>query len=208
MELCDEPKQQYFQIVARAREHSLRFLKPDTAIARCRLYPVWPIPMGDDSISYHDRLLNAYEGELIGEIFFVALAEAASAADEKRKLQYMAGLEIKTAALLAPLIERHGLTPRPRPELVAEGLRDASKYSGGTWQQLNARFAADFLPYVEAFIETEKLAPSADRRVMELVTAHEIALVDFAKDEAAGAVDSKRHLLKYVRSLDEYTAAI
>ena len=159
-------------------------------------------------MSYYDKLLNAYEGELIGEVFFAALSDVAGAPDEKSKLRYLAGLETRTAGLLAPLIERYGLTPRPQADLVAEGLRDAAKFAGGTWQQLNARFAVDFLPYVDDFIATEGLAPSADRRVMELVTAHEVALVDFAKTEAAGAEDSMRHLLKYVRLLDEHYAAI
>jgi hypothetical protein len=157
-------------------------------------------------MTYRDQLLAAYEGEVIGCTFFSELAKAAESADAKRKLHFLAGLETRTAALLAPLMERHNLTPRPMPDLVAEGVRDAGRYAGLSWPALNAKFAADFPPYVDEFVATEALAPSRDLPVCKLVTLHEIALVEFAREEMAGTGFGMGHLQSYLSQLEMYQA--
>ena len=37
-------------------------------------------------MTYHDKLLEAFEGEIIGYAFFSALAQGTEAADEKRRV--------------------------------------------------------------------------------------------------------------------------
>lgn len=157
-------------------------------------------------MTYHAKLLAAYEGEIIGYTFFSALAKAAEAADEQRKLHFLAGLETRTSAILAPLIARYNLAPRADDELKKEGQRDAAKYAGLDWAQLNARFVAEFPPYVDDFLATEALAPDEDQRILKLVTAHEIALIDFAKEEVAGTDFGMGHLQGYFAQLEKYHA--
>lgn len=155
-------------------------------------------------MTYHDKLLEAYEGEIVGYTFFSALAQATEAADEKRKLYFLAGLETRTAAILEPLIERYNLTPRAKNVLTQEGVRDAAKYAGLDWVQLNARFVADFPIYVDEFLATEALAPPQDLRIMKLVTSHEIALINFAAEEVAGTDHGMGHLQSYFAQLEKY----
>jgi len=155
-------------------------------------------------MTYHDYLLKAYEGEINGYTFFSELAKAASSEDAKRKLHFLAGLETRTAGILEPLIERHGLTPRSKADLAAEGVRDANKYAGLDWIDLNARFVAEFPPYVDEFLATEALAPAEDLRVCKLVTAHEIALIDFSKEEVAESGMGMVPLQSYFALLEKY----
>lgn len=157
-------------------------------------------------MTYHDQILKAYEGEIIGYTFFSELAKVAENADAKRKLHFLAGLETRTAGILEPLIERYNLTPRSRTELVTEGQRDAQKYAGLDWVQLNTRFVAEFPPYVDEFQATEALAPEEDLRICRLVTAHEIALIDFAKEEVAETEFGMGHLQGYFAQLEKYQA--
>ena len=153
---------------------------------------------------YHDLLLKAYEGEIIGYAFFSALARAADAADEKRKLHFLAGLETRTSGILEPLIERYKLTPRTKDVLTREGLSDAAKYAGLDWIQLNTSFAAEFPPYVDEFLATEALAPEEDLRILKLVTTHEVALIAFANEEVAGTEFGMGHLQSYFAQVEKY----
>lgn len=157
-------------------------------------------------MTYHDKVLEAYEGELIGYTFFSTLALATEAADEKRKLHFLAGLETRTAAILEPLVERYNLTPRSTAVLAQEGARDAQAYAGLDWGQLNARFAAEFPAYVDIFQATEAMAPPEDQRIMKLVTTHEIALINFAAEEVAGTDHGMGHLQSYFAQLAKYHA--
>lgn len=157
-------------------------------------------------MTYHDRLLQAYEGEVIGYAFFSRIASATEAADEKRKLHFLAGLEKRTADALAPLIERYNLTPRSKGDLTVEGYADAAKYAGLDWTAINARFVAEFPPYVDDFLATEALAPDEDLRLLKLITSHEIALIAFAQEEVAGSEFGMGHLQSYFAQLEKYQA--
>ncbi len=157
-------------------------------------------------MTYHDRLLSAYEGEVIGYTFFSELAKVAETADSKRKLHFLAGLETRTQAILAPLIARYDLTPRSKVELAAEGARDAGRYAGLSWQALNARFALEFTAYVDNFLATEALAPVEDLPVCKLVTLHEVALIEFSKEEMSDTEFGMGHLQGYIAQLEKYHA--
>lgn len=157
-------------------------------------------------MTYHAQLLKAYEGEVIGQTFFSALSHGRASFSEKQTLQFLAGLEVRTAGILHPLIERYNLTPRSGHELNEEGLRDAGKYAGLEWGPLNARFAADFPPYADEFLAIERMAPEQDLSICKLVTAHEIALIAFAREEVEGTGLGMSHLLGYVAQIDSYNA--
>ena len=157
-------------------------------------------------MTYAEMLIRAYEGEVSGQVFFSLLASARNKPIEKQKLEFLAVLEARTAAALLPILRRDSLTARSPAELEEDGARDAVLYSNASWPEMNARFASDFAPFVDEFREAEKLAPARDIALMELITAHEIAIIDFAASEAAGGNGGMRHLQAYVDRLDAYLA--
>ena len=159
-------------------------------------------------MTYHDHLLKAYEGELIGRVFFNELAKSAATPAAARKLEFLAGIEVRTARVMAPLISRYGLQPRSADNLDAQGRRDAAKYAGLPWDVMNARFVAEFPPYVDEFLDAEAAAPATDLRVMQLVTAHEVALIAFSKEEAAGGDGGMAQLQVYLTQLDAYERTV
>ena len=67
---------------------------------------------GDPLAAFKETLLAYYEEEIMGEAYFAGLARRFTDAAHKRKLQRLAEIEHVTARTVAPLLEKHKLTPR------------------------------------------------------------------------------------------------
>jgi hypothetical protein len=161
---------------------------------------------GVTAMTYHAELLKSYEDEIVGYAFFSSLAKGREVEDEKRKLHFLAGLETRTAQMLAPLIERYGLTARSADDLKAQGFAEAEPFAALDWVAMNAKFVEDFDRYIGFFQALEAAGPLEDKRPLRLLTQHEIALVEFARAEAAGTDFGMGHLQAYFAQVEKYAA--
>ena len=147
--------------------------------------------------SYRETLLRVYEEEIAGEAYFAALAERVAEPDRKARMALLAAVERHAAAVVAPLLARHGLAPRSRPELAAEGRAEAAAEPGG-WEALIAGMCRSFPAYIDEFESLEALAPEADRAALRRLTEHEHAAIAFLRREHAGDHASAEPLHAYL----------
>ena len=129
--------------------------------------------------------VQAYQGEVLGEALFGAIADRLDDADHAGKMRVLATLELRTKEAVAPALGRAGIPTAPDPEMLAlaEGLAPDS--AARTWEEVMVSLEAitgQFIPLYERIAE---LDPS-EREVADLLVAHEAALRDFARAELAG----------------------
>ena len=149
--------------------------------------------------AYLKVLLDYYEEEISGEAWFRALAEVVDDPEEKGKINLLADVEAHCAAITAPLIERHGLSPRPEEVLVEEGRTIASK-GPQTYPGMIEYWRRTFPVYITDFHNLEAMAPEADRAILGRMSEHEVVAVAFLEAEHAGAADSTAPLRKYLET--------
>ena len=64
---------------------------------------------------YLKTLLRYYEGELVGEAYFCALAGCFHGAAEREKLALLATVERRTSEVVRPLVDKHLLSTTTGP---------------------------------------------------------------------------------------------
>lgn len=146
---------------------------------------------------YATALKVSFEEEVSGESYFDGLADQHSgrAADAFRR---MAELERATQKALLPLIEAMGVVPRAREALLAEGRADALELAGQSWTEILTLFRDTYSAYVEEFEYVRAGAPTAFHDCADLLVAHEVAIIDFARAELNGEADAFKHLDRYL----------
>ncbi len=158
--------------------------------------PAKPQPVPEDP-AYLETLLAYYEEEVEGEAWYRALAQRMLQRRHKEKMLLLAEVERATAEAVRPLIDRYGLTPAPRAALVASGQSQAAS-GAQDWDTLLAQMTESFPPYVDDFKALEAMGPAADQPLLALMTAHEIAAIEFLHLEAKGDPDSTAPLLDFL----------
>ncbi len=126
--------------------------------------------------------VESYQGEVLGEAVFGALAEGEVDADRRHQLEVLTLLERTTKELADPVFDRRGLDRGDTPATLAAARELAAAVSGITWEE----FVASILPVTEQFLVTYhrlvELAPDdVEREVAEAYVAHEEALAAFAR---------------------------
>ncbi|ATU95375.1 hypothetical protein [Phyllobacterium zundukense] len=154
--------------------------------------------------SYEDRLLSAYEGEILGEAFFATLAHEAEADQTRTKLQHLAAIERMVAGALSPVIARRSLEPKRKEELAAQGRKEAIDYLGLDWTEFAIKLRDLLLPFLAEFEGLLADAPSADEPLVQLLVDHEAALIAFARTEGEDERDGSIHLDEFVRRYSGY----
>jgi dimethylamine/trimethylamine dehydrogenase len=155
--------------------------------------------------SYHARLRLAYEEEVETEAYFATLAALAPHADQTAKLRLLAEIEAQTARVVAPLLARHGLTPRDDAELAAAG-EAAATAARPAWADLIAGMLRTYPGYVTYFAGIEADGPPEDRAALALLTEHERAALAFLEREAAGHPDSAEPMRAYLGTVAGHLA--
>jgi dimethylamine/trimethylamine dehydrogenase len=137
---------------------------------------------------YFGTLALFYEEEISGEAWYAALADRFDGA-RADKMRLLAEVERHTAAIVRPLIEKHGLVVRDRAELQTEGRAEAARWADD-WDGLLAYMTRTFPGYVADFQRLEAMAPPADREALNRMTEHEEVAIAFLEREAQGRSDS------------------
>jgi hypothetical protein len=140
--------------------------------------------------------VKAYQGEVLGEAFFGAVAEQLQ--DEKRaaKMRVLALLERRTKEATAPALERAGISTDPDPESITTAGVLAGAVSSLAWEDFLGSIEPVTTQYLQLYTRIGELDPS-EQATADLLVAHERALRNFARRELAGDT---------VTSLDEINA--
>lgn len=147
--------------------------------------------------AYLDTLLLYYEEEVEGETYFKALADFAAQPDHSDKLNLLAKVENHAANITLPLIRKHNLTPKDDARLFQSG-QEMARRDNKTWADLLAEMARLFPGYVDDFLRLEAMAPPEDLPRLKLLTAHEVAAIEFLDLELSGAQGSVAPLNAYL----------
>ena len=139
---------------------------------------------------YLDALLQAYEAEVAGEAYFMALTGVFSEPIHHEKLMLLAAVERRTGNTLRPLIERHRLEPLDNVALASRGKAWAKERGFRRWNDLIGNMTARYPGFVEKFKALADRGPVEDKGALKILVEHEVALLKFAEHEAAGVANS------------------
>jgi dimethylamine/trimethylamine dehydrogenase len=149
----------------------------------------------DTSNWYLATLLRYYEEEISGEAYFYALADHFP---ERDKIILLARIERRAAQAIEPLLKKYGL--QPREESVLKNLERSylKLHQTFSWTEFMSYMVDRYPDYLDEFHALEKMAPFEDLAALNLLTEHEVAVIDFAEKELAGDSDSLLPLLQYL----------
>ena len=153
---------------------------------------------------YLETLKQYYEEEVEGEAYFAALASQQPTPERRDKMQALADVEATAAKSVLPLLAKYKISPKPSAELRKSGTaqaRDASE----DWSVLVNSMLETFPGYVDDFERLESLAPEHDLPALKVLTAHEVAAIQFLECEATGrggaSLEPLNHYMETGRAL-------
>ena len=129
--------------------------------------------------------VKAYQGEVLGELLFGAIAENLDDPDHAAKMRLLASLERRTKEATAPALERAGLPTDPDPDTQATATALLPGALSLTWTDLMATIGPITAQYIPLYQRIGELSPD-ERATADLLVAHEKALRDFARTETDG----------------------
>ena len=135
---------------------------------------------------------ESFQGEVLGEAYFTRMRDLARDPVQRDKIDHLVRLERSTKEMLAPYLERHGLSTEPNAAVV-EAMSRIEEYDWTTMLQGVRPVAADFLTKYRRLGE---LVGADDAGAVESLVAHELALDDFCRLELEGASDDSLTAIK------------
>jgi len=141
--------------------------------------------------TYLREVVAAYQAEVRGEATFSTHAEHVTSEEERQIWRTLSRLESTTRQRLRPLLERYGLdtTPDPAQQRLGEE-RGRARAAAGFTATIKS-MTENLQPYLTLYAQLEAEGPAEDRRELEALNAHEIALYEFAvRALAGGGADS------------------
>ena len=151
---------------------------------------------GDEASVYGQGVHAAWVGEIQGEAFFNALADA-EAGDRREKWLTLATLEQVTGERMAAVLRERGVHPKA-PAESGRLLDAAEQYAKMPFSQAVASMRPILVDAIGRFEALLAQAPEAERESMRFLVDHERALLRFVDLEAEGAGDES---LEAVRGL-------
>lgn len=126
--------------------------------------------------------VKAYQGEVLGEAYFAAMVDRAQDADQKAKLLALVALERGTKELLAPSLQRLGVSAEPDQSML-DSVRGITDFDYSAMLESVPAAAAE---YLVSYGRLRELCGPEDEGVVNLLIAHELALEVFMRREKAG----------------------
>jgi len=135
---------------------------------------------------------QAYQGEVLGEALFGAIADRLEDADHAHKMRVLATLELRTKEAVAPALERAGISTEPDAEMLGLAEALAADTEKNTWDEVMAAAVSVTGQFIPLYRRIGELSPS-ERETADLLVAHEVAIRDFALAELAGDTATSLH---------------
>jgi dimethylamine/trimethylamine dehydrogenase len=149
----------------------------------------------DASAEYLETLLRYYEEEISGEAYFYALADHFA---ERDKIILLARIERVAAQAVEPLLQKYGLVPRSESELKNMERSYLESHQSYNWMEFMTYVTKRYPGYLEDFKALEQMAPIEDLPAINVLTDHEVAVIEFAEMELAGDPASLAPLQRYL----------
>lgn len=137
---------------------------------------------------YEQGVHTAWVGEIQGELFFNALAEA-EVGNQREKWETLALLERVTGYRMAAVLRARGM-PLALPEASGRLLAAAREYAKRPFAEAVSAMRPILLDAVGKFEALLAQAPAAEREAMQFLVDHERAILRFVDLEAAGQGDA------------------
>ncbi len=133
---------------------------------------------------YLERIQEAAQGEVLGEILFLKLADRYT--EHRHKLEKLILLEVATAGRMKGLLARHNLTLEEAAN--AESWTDQLIASSplGTWYEFLRWMHGIVTIYVGHYDRMFAESLEGDRKDLGFLAEHERALLEFLNAEIAG----------------------
>jgi hypothetical protein len=144
-----------------------------------------PDPMFTPEDGLTELWNKAYQGEVLGELLFGAIADHLEDPDQAAKMRMLATMEQRTKEAAAPALERAGLSTDPDPEVAATVAALLPGALALGWSGLIATIPPITAQYIPLYERIGELNP-AEREISDLLVAHEAALRDVAQAEVEG----------------------
>jgi len=148
---------------------------------------------------YLDTLLLYFEEEIMGEAYFCGFMDYFEQPHAREKMDLMAQVERHTAEAVRPLLHKYGLTSRAESKLKLIGEGWLKEREGIDWDGLMEDMAFRYPEYLAQFKALEAIAPEEDLCILNILTEHEVAAIEFARMEIADNPDSTAPLRKYLK---------
>jgi hypothetical protein len=146
--------------------------------------------------AYRRLLLDAYNGELLGEALFGAFA-ARESGERAEKLRVLQRIEGTTASQLRPLLNAAGVGVTAEDEASARAPGTQIGEAGIDWDGF-VKGLHDALPeYLAAFVRLRSIAPDASDPALVALVNHEQAINAFAELELAGKPECSLAVLRW-----------
>ena len=152
--------------------------------------------------AFSEYLDETYQGEILGEAFFAAMAGARSEPEEARKLRALERLERETKQRLAAELREAGRSADAHEDKAEQGRALGAQLGQAPWRDLLASMRPELVRFVDEFRKAEALAPAGKESLARHVTSHEQALLDFVDAELAedASVDSLESVSRLLTS--------
>lgn len=145
---------------------------------------------------YRTLLLDAYQGELLGEALFGAFA-ARESGDRAEKLRTLQRIEGTTAAQLRPLVSAAGIEVTGADEATPR-TQGAELGAAGIEWDVFVKSLHDALPsYLAAFVRLRSIAADPSDPALVALINHERAINTFAELELAAKPESSLAVLEW-----------
>ncbi len=141
------------------------------------------------SDEYRNRVCSAYQGEVYGEALFEAMSKRLQGTERAYKFRVLARLETETKQRLKPLVENLGGNAAEDADEAARGVSDGTNFAAVAWDDLLPVFREALAGFVVSYEQTETMGRDCDRAVLDHLTQHEKALLEFVDRELAGQAD-------------------
>jgi hypothetical protein len=133
-------------------------------------------------MSAEELWVESYQGEVLGEALFGALAERQDDPVRRGQLEVLTLLERSTKQLAEPVFEKRELDRGDTAATLAQAADLADALAGISWEEFLGSFSAITAQFMEIYVKLVDLASDdSEREIAEAYVAHEEALAAFAR---------------------------
>jgi hypothetical protein len=157
------------------------------------------------ALDYLQRVSEAYEGEITGQVFFSQMA--AHHADDtyaERAFLLLMRLEQRTGEILAAVLIRHGVPVPQRDKAAGIGRSVADAMSGLPWDEVVVAMAKRIGPAVVSYDLLAFEAPHSDVVEIGLLVDHEHALEAFVTFKPTRSYQALAPVIQCLRATAKY----